>query len=314
MPPSITSTDVASSAPTAATDVEIFRRLANPELVDTGTLPLTSFAQAPPAKTGASSSSTAATRALSAAVQEAKEKDRGKPGEKPGERDPPRETRGETKSEKQAEKAERAKKDARASRKRPAAGSPRNNQDGDASSPADEQTSLEKQGYLIELRQLEARGAKLSREFTMDDSLAEIEFELSRQNTALSSANSVSFLRDSMKLLISGIEIANGRLGPFLHLDGWASSVVGDMGRYDHALDRVAKRYFRRQQMSPIMELGLLLIGSLVMHHFKASLFGPAPPPPPAAAPPPPAAAAPTGASDPGGAGWRRELRGPFRR
>ena len=151
----------------------------------------------------------------------------------------------------------------------------------------------------------------------MDDSLAEIEFELSRQNACQANTNAVSFLRDALRLVISGVEIANGRLGPFLHLDGWANSICSDMKRYDNALERVAKRHFRRQAMSPIMELGFLMVGSLVMWHFKTSLFGPAvvPPAPPA----PPASATSTGppeaqTSATSSTARRRELHGPFRR
>lgn len=145
-----------------------------------------------------------------------------------------------------------------------------------AKSSGDETTEdrLEKQAYLIELQQLEKKGVALSRAFSMDDSIAELEFEVTKQNAGLSTANSVAFMRDSLRLLISGVEVGNQKLGPFLSIDGWSSSVCHDMSRYDHALERVYKRYFRKQQLSPILELAWLLIGSMVMFHVKNKIFG----------------------------------------
>ena len=143
--------------------------------------------------------------------------------------------------------------------------------------PDDER--LEKQGYLIELQALEGKGVKLSRRFTMKDSLSEIEFELQKQNSNMMTENTVSFMRDTLRLLISGVEIGNDRMGPFLALDGWAESLTSDMKRYDHALERLYKRYWRKNQMSPVMELGWLILGSMVTFHFKNKFFGlPSPP------------------------------------
>ena len=133
---------------------------------------------------------------------------------------------------------------------------------------------LEKQAYLIELQQLERKGISLSRAFSMSDSIAELEFEVTKQNAGLSTVNTVAFMRDSLKLIISGVEVGNAKLGPFLSIDGWSASLCHDMARYDHALERVYKRYFRKQQMSPLLELAWLLLGSMVMFHVKNKIFG----------------------------------------
>ncbi len=44
---------------------------------------------------------------------------------------------------------------------------------------------MEKQSFLIELAGLRQKGVQLSRDFTMQDSLAEMEFETQKQNLAL---------------------------------------------------------------------------------------------------------------------------------
>lgn len=140
-----------------------------------------------------------------------------------------------------------------------------------------EDERMEKQGYLIELRRMQARGVQLSRTFTESDSLAELEFEVAKQNASISTENSVSFMRDMLRLVITGLEIGNNKLGPFLSMDGWAEATTQDMHRYDHALERIHRRYFRKQQMSPIMEMAWLLLGSLAMWHFKSKFLGATP-------------------------------------
>jgi hypothetical protein len=161
---------------------------------------------------------------------------------------------------------------------------------------APEAERLEKQGYLIELQALQAKGVKLSRDFSMKDSLTELEFEVQKQNSVLNAAAAVSNMKDMMRIAFNGVEMANSRLGPFLCIDGWADSLTSDMKRFDSALEKLYKRYWRKQSMSPIMELGMIILGSLAMHHFKTKLFGPVGPrprpaqaPPVEAAPPPPA-------------------------
>jgi hypothetical protein len=111
--------------------------------------------------------------------------------------------------------------------------------------------------------------------FSMSDTLPEMEFELNRHMANLATHNTVSFMRDSLRIIISGLEIGNAKLGPFLSIDGWAESVTHDMHRYDHALERIYKRYWRRQQMSPLMELAWLILGSMLTWHFKTKFFGP---------------------------------------
>jgi hypothetical protein len=133
---------------------------------------------------------------------------------------------------------------------------------------------MEKQGLLIELQALEARGVKLTRAFTMDNSVAELEFEISKHAACHATRNGVAFLRDALKLVVTGIDLGNAKLGPFLSIDGWAESVTSDIGRYDHTLERIYKRYWRRQQVNPIVELAGLLIGSMVTWHFRSKFLG----------------------------------------
>ena len=94
---------------------------------------------------------------------------------------------------------------------------------------APEAERLEKQGYLIELQALQAKGVKLSRDFSMKDSLTELEFEVQKQNSVLNATAAVSNMKDMMRIAFNGVEMANARFGPFLCIEGWAESLTTDM-------------------------------------------------------------------------------------
>lgn len=130
---------------------------------------------------------------------------------------------------------------------------------------------LEKQSVLLELERLENHnGVRLTKRYTLDDNLADMQFEIRRHLSNIDEANMVKFMGDGLKLMCNGAEMANSRLGPFLELDGWAGSVTRDMGRYDSAFSKLYRKYWKRSSISPEMELAFALIGSMAMHHFQS--------------------------------------------
>lgn len=133
-----------------------------------------------------------------------------------------------------------------------------------------EELLLEKQSVLLELERLKtAHNITLTRNYTLDDRLDDMQFEVRRHLLNIEEANTLNFMRDGMKLAFTGIELANSKLGPFLELDGWSSEMCQDIHKYDSALSRLHKKYWRRNSMSPEMELGMAILGSIGMHHFK---------------------------------------------
>ena len=137
---------------------------------------------------------------------------------------------------------------------------------------------LEKQSVLMELKRLQQHhGIKLSREYTMEDNLADMQFEIRRHLASVDEATSVKFMADGLKLMCTGLELANNKFGPFLELDGWSATVTSpeNMPRYDSALSRLYRKYWgRRSTMSPEMELGFALVSSIMMHHFQKKAQG----------------------------------------
>ena len=137
----------------------------------------------------------------------------------------------------------------------------------------------EKQGYLFELNKMEKQGVKLTRRYTMEDELEDVQFEFDRLRSNLDTINAVHFMRDGLKMGLQGLEIANNKFGPILELsnpdgESWAEEVSGDMQRYEHCLERLYKKHWRKGSMAPELELLMLLGGSMTMYHFQRKMGG----------------------------------------
>jgi hypothetical protein len=129
--------------------------------------------------------------------------------------------------------------------------------------------SLDKQQCLMDMERLKLQGIKLSKEWTLNDRLDDMRFEVRRHSLHLDEINNINMMRDGMRLLCSGFEMMNSRM-KFLELDGWASDVCTDMDKYDNALGKIYRKYWRKStQSSPEMEILTGLVASMGMHHFK---------------------------------------------
>ena len=139
-----------------------------------------------------------------------------------------------------------------------------------------EEVMMEKQTTLMELERIRDQlGRKLTREYTIQDDLADMKFEVRSHLAQVDEVNTVNFMSNGMKLACQAIELGNNRFGPFLDLDGWATAATSDMSKYQNALGKLYRKYWKRSTMSPELELLLALCGSIAMHHFskKASNF-----------------------------------------
>lgn len=136
-----------------------------------------------------------------------------------------------------------------------------------------EERQRQKTVYLHELNRMKLAGSRLSREYTEEDNVADIEFECNRVKANEDQTSTVSFMKDAIKLGTTGLELLNNKFN-ILRLNGWAGEVTRDMERYNRPLGKIYQRYWRRGSVSPFVELGFLLFGSLIVHHFKNVLTG----------------------------------------
>lgn len=133
---------------------------------------------------------------------------------------------------------------------------------------------LEKQATLMEIEQLRSQGSVITRRFTMDDSLQSMQFEVRKHLMSSNESRTMNMMSDGMKLMFTGLEMANSKLGPVLDLDGWAAEITHDMSRFDPPLRRLYRKYWRRTQLSAEYELLFAIMSSMVMFHFSKKFYG----------------------------------------
>ena len=138
----------------------------------------------------------------------------------------------------------------------------------------EEEKLREKTVLLHELSRMEMSGSKMARQFSISDPLADIEFELNRTRAKEDCVSTVSFMKDSIRLGVTGVELLNNRF-KVLKLQGWSGEATKDMSRYDRSLTKLYTRYMRRGSVSPIVELGFLIFGSMLVTHMKNAFLGP---------------------------------------
>lgn len=127
----------------------------------------------------------------------------------------------------------------------------------------------EKHNALLEIERLRQVGAVATRQWSMEHELEDMHLEARRLQANLDETQMVAMMREFLQLGFNGIEWASS-FAPMVHLDGWAAAMSSDMSRYDPALCKLYRRYWRRATSSPEAELVMTVAMSMVSHHFKA--------------------------------------------
>ena len=131
---------------------------------------------------------------------------------------------------------------------------------------------LTKQTILCDLQKMEMQGVRLSKVWTIDDRLEDLMLEMRRHTLAMDERANVNMMRDGMRLMITGIEMVNNRIG-LLDLEGWSSDVCRDLNKHDANLGRIYRKYWKRStSTSPEMDIALSLLGSMGIHHMKRTM------------------------------------------
>ena len=137
-----------------------------------------------------------------------------------------------------------------------------------------EEILREKFKYLRKLEDLERKGAKLSRKYTMEADLDEMKGEYELIIAEKDSANSCKFQGRMLMAAVTGLEFLNNRFDPFdVHLDGWAEQVQENIDDYDEIFAELHEKYQSKAKMAPELKLLFQLGGSAVMVHMTNTMF-----------------------------------------
>ena len=137
-----------------------------------------------------------------------------------------------------------------------------------------EELLREKFKILKKLEDLEKKGANLSKKYTMEDSLNEMEGEYEMLISEKEKSNSVKFQGKILMAAITGLEFLNNKFDPFdLKMDGWAEQVNENINDYDEIFAELHEKYKSKAKMAPELKLLFQLGGSAIMVHMTNTMF-----------------------------------------
>ena len=137
-----------------------------------------------------------------------------------------------------------------------------------------EEERKKKIDLINKLNRLETKGYTLSKHFSMDNTLDEIQLEYDRLVDAKNLEGSIRFQRQCLMGAVTGFEFLNGKFNPFdWQLEGWSESVHENIEDYDEVFEELYDKYKGRGNMPPEAKLLMTLVGSGFMFHMSNSFF-----------------------------------------
>lgn len=137
-----------------------------------------------------------------------------------------------------------------------------------------EELLREKFKYIRRLEGLERKGVELTKKYTMESSLLEMQGEYEMIMEEKARKNSVKFQGNMMMAIINGVEFLNSRFDPFdVKLDGWGDQINENINDYDEIFGELYEKYKSKASMSPELKLLFQLGGSAMMVHMTNTMF-----------------------------------------
>ena len=137
-----------------------------------------------------------------------------------------------------------------------------------------EETLKEKFKYLRKLEALEKKGVELSKKYSMESSLLEMQGEYETIMDEKSKLNSVKFQGNMMMAVINGMEFLNTKFDPFdVKLDGWSEQLQENITDYDDIFSELHDKHKTKATMAPELKLLFQLGGSAMMVHMTNTMF-----------------------------------------
>ena len=146
---------------------------------------------------------------------------------------------------------------------------------GNPDKPVEQKETLrERFSYLRKLEDLEAKGVKLTKRYSMDSSLEEMKGEYENIVSEKEKANNVKFQGKMLMACITGIEFLNSKFDPFdIKLDGWAEQFSENITDYDEIFAELHEKYRNKAKLAPELKLLFQLGGSAIMLHMTNTMF-----------------------------------------
>jgi hypothetical protein len=135
-------------------------------------------------------------------------------------------------------------------------------------------TLREKFKFLRKLEDIEQKGGRLTRKYTMDSSLDEMKGEYENIIAEKEKSNSVKFQGKMLMAAITGVEFLNSKFDPFdIKLDGFAEQINENITDYDEIFAELHEKYRSKAKLAPELKLMFQLGGSAIMLHMTNTMF-----------------------------------------
>ena len=105
--------------------------------------------------------------------------------------------------------------------------------------------------------------------FTIHSTIADLRYEVNRRQNSLNENDQVTFWQNGMKFAFAGLEGLNNKVGPILKIKGWSNEMLSDMDQFNRPLRTIYRRHFQRKQANPFFQIGLTILFSLIVFHFR---------------------------------------------
>tara|TARA_R110002072_G_scaffold4_2_gene19 strand:+ start:403 stop:1839 length:1437 start_codon:yes stop_codon:yes gene_type:complete len=137
-----------------------------------------------------------------------------------------------------------------------------------------EELVREKFKFLRKLEDLERKGANLTKKYTMDSPLQELQGEYEMIIAEREKTNSVKFQGKMLMACVTGLEFLNNKFDPFdLKMDGWGEQVNENINDYDEIFQELHDKYKSKAKLAPELKLLFQLGGSAIMVHMTNTMF-----------------------------------------
>jgi hypothetical protein len=137
-----------------------------------------------------------------------------------------------------------------------------------------EETIKQKFTYLRKLEELESKGVNLTKKYSMESNLLEMQGEYDNIVAEKERKNNVKFQGKMLMACITGLEFMNSKFDPFdVKLDGWAEQVNENISDYDDIFSELHDKYKSKAKLAPELKLLFQLGGSAIMLHMTNTMF-----------------------------------------
>ena len=127
---------------------------------------------------------------------------------------------------------------------------------------------------LRKLEKLEEKGVSLSKKYTMESDLLEMQGEYENIIAEKERQNSIKFQGKMLTTMITGLEFLNNRFDPFdIKLDGWSEQINENIDEYDDIFAELHEKYKSKAKMAPEIKLLFQLATSGMMIHMTNTMF-----------------------------------------